>query len=65
MRMPAAAMALDLGLDHFAGQRHRQIDRPGGPGGDALAVMAQPLDGQPHSAASSWVIRKPPDCRFQ
>ena len=55
-------VAHDLPFHDLAGQGPRDIDRAGG---NPVNEMAKPFDGQPHSAASSSVPRKPPDWRFQ
>ncbi len=59
-------VALQIALDHLARQHARHKDRAFRPLGHAVAQMAQPVDGQNHSAASlSSVPMKPPDWRFQ
>ena len=62
------ALALTRCAHRFAGQGAGDIDRARtGICGDAVPQMAQPVDGDDHSAASasSSVPMKPPDCRFQ
>lgn len=55
------AGCLWLALDDFTRQGARDVD---GACGYAVAEMAETLDGEVHSAASS-VPMNPPDCRFQ
>ena len=53
----------NLALDHFARQGARHEHRPAHHviRADPVAMVAQPFDCQPHSAASSSVPMKPPD----
>ena len=51
-------------LDLFAGQTAGGVDWPGVGHGDAVAVMAQPFNGQLHASSSS-IPMNPPDWRFQ
>lgn len=53
-----------IALDLFAGQKSGGVDRAVFANGDAVAVVAQPVDGQFHAVSSS-VPMNPPDWRFQ
>ena len=58
------AVTVKGAFDHLTRQDAGHED---GPLGDAVAVVAEAVDGQDHSAAScsSSVPMKPPDWRFQ
>ena len=68
---PGVSQAIAVGpaFDDFAGKRAGDVERPRVlVACDAVAKMAQPVNGDDHSAASassSSTPMKPPDCRFQ